>query len=126
MPPPGPPAEQFDKRFPRRCRVRDRKIFQLAFAGKAFAADEVLVVSVVPGEPERLRIGITIPRRTGSAVQRNRWKRLIREAFRHSRNQLPTGWDLIVRPKRGAVADDAAIRRSLPRLVERAVRRKGR
>lgn len=72
---------------------------------------------------EESRLGITIPKKTGSAVLRNRWKRWIREAFRLQRERIPGGLDIIVRPKRGAVGSFAAIARSLPNTVRRAQRR---
>jgi ribonuclease P protein component len=48
---------------------------------------------------------------------------LIREAFRLSRTQLPVGFDLVVRPKRGAHADFDRIAKSLPRLANLIARR---
>lgn len=46
------------------------------------------------------RLGISVPRKVGNAVQRNRIKRIIREAFRLHREVFPKGSDLVfaVRP----------------------------
>ena len=46
------------------------------------------------------RIGITTTRKLGTAVTRNRARRLVREAYRTHRNQIPTGLDFVfvVRP----------------------------
>jgi ribonuclease P protein component len=45
------------------------------------------------------RLGITVTRKFGGAVSRNRAKRLIREAFRLSPELVPNGIDLVVIPK---------------------------
>lgn len=41
------------------------------------------------------RIGITTTRKLGTAVTRNRARRLVREAYRRHRNQIPTGLDFV-------------------------------
>jgi ribonuclease P protein component len=48
------------------------------------------------------RLGLTVPRRVGKAVRRNRLKRLLREAFRLNQHELPQGMDyvVLVRPHR--------------------------
>ncbi len=47
------------------------------------------------------RLGISISRKVGVAVVRNRWKRLLREAFRQTAMTLPPGIDLVVVPRTG-------------------------
>ncbi len=49
------------------------------------------------------RLGVTVSRRVGNAVVRNRLKRRIREWFRRKRRALPEGLDLVVIGRRGAV-----------------------
>jgi len=46
------------------------------------------------------RLAISIPRRVCGAVERNRWKRLIREAFRRNKPAIGPGVDLVVVPNR--------------------------
>ena len=48
------------------------------------------------------RLGLTVSRRVGNAVQRNRTKRLIREWFRGERCSLPAGSDVVVIARTGA------------------------
>lgn len=46
------------------------------------------------------RLGVTVSRRDGGAVQRNLFKRRLREIFRLQKQAAPRGWDLLVAPKR--------------------------
>lgn len=47
----------------------------------------------------QMRIGFTVRRVLGGAVQRNRMKRRLREAVRQQPAQLPTGVDVVINPK---------------------------
>jgi len=50
------------------------------------------------------RIGITVTRKIGNAVARNRIKRLVREGFRRRRRDFAPGLDIVWVAKRGASA----------------------
>lgn len=121
-------------RFPKTRRVLSGDDFSRIIRRGAVAADEALVVNALPVDATRRgdataggdvpgRLGVTIPKKTGNAVVRNHWKRLIREAYRLQQHELPIGFDFIVRPRRGATADFAQVHRSLAALARRAVRR---
>ncbi len=109
--------------FPREFRLRRQTDFNRVHQANVFAADENLVIRGTANGANRTRIGISISRQVGNAVVRNRWKRLTREAFRLSRADLPAGLDLVVRPRRGAIAELPAIQRSLRQLCQRLARR---
>ena len=50
----------------------------------------------------RTRLGVTVSKRVGGSVIRNRVKRRIREWFRHARERLPGGLDIVVIARRTA------------------------
>jgi ribonuclease P protein component len=104
-------------------RIRKQEDFERIYQARIFAADDVLVVNGDGNNLPHPRLGLSVSKKVGNAVVRNRWKRLIREAFRLSREQLPAGIDLIVRPQKGAVPDFEAISRSLPALARRIAKR---
>lgn len=62
--------------------------------GKSFA-DKYLVVYFLPNKIEETRLGISVSKKVGNAVTRNRIKRLIKEAFRHNVN-LEKNYDIII------------------------------
>jgi ribonuclease P protein component len=48
--------------------------------------------------PRPSRLGLVVGRRHGLAVERNLFKRRLREAFRLNKERFPRGWDLVVTP----------------------------
>jgi ribonuclease P protein component len=110
-------------RFGRHLRIRSQAEFDRVYRAKVFAADDVLVVNACATEHQHPRLGLAVSKRTGNAVARNRWKRLIREAFRLEQQVLPAGIDLVARPQKGAKPDLPAIRQSLVALARRVAKR---
>jgi ribonuclease P protein component len=115
-----------EARFRKWERLNRQTDFDRVHASDVFAADEVLVMRGCANQLDYARIGISISRKAGGAVIRNRWKRLIREAFRLDRPTIPGGLDFVVRPRRGARPESRKVRVSLLRLSRQIARRLGR
>ena len=104
-------------------RLHRQADFDRVHQSNAYAADGMLVIRASCNELKFTRLGVSISRKVGNAVVRNRWKRLVREAFRLEQSTLPGNLDLVVRPRRGASPESVAIRKSLRSLIPRLARR---
>lgn len=109
--------------FSRACRLRTRSDFSRVFSFGRSVADRHFVVYTRSNELGRSRVGLSVGRRAGGAVQRNRVKRLLREAFRLSRSRFPQDLDVLV-VVRGPESPDRLddVREALVRLIGRSVR----
>jgi len=110
-------------RFRPEDRIRKQADFDRVYQARTYAADDVLAINGGANGLEHARLGLSVSRKVGNAVTRNRWKRLIREAFRLSRKELPVGIDFVVRPQKEAKAEFQAITNSLKSLAGRIARR---
>lgn len=108
-------------RFSAKHRLRTQADFDRVYSRRCSASDGLLLIFICANECEHARLGLSVSRKVGSAVARNRWKRLLREAFRLSRAELPSGIDLVAIPRTGVEPALEPLQRSLVRLAEKAV-----
>ncbi len=118
-----PPAPIRGWTFPKSVRLRASSEFKSVYNQRCKASDGTLLLFASPSVAGRTRIGLSVSRKLGNAVVRNRLKRLLREAFRLSRPDLPTGIDLIAIPQGAVRASLPHYRQSLVRLAQKLHRR---
>lgn len=112
-------------RFPQECKIKRCGDFQSVYRARIRVYNERLTICcrpATPGAPSRL--GLSVSKKVGKAFVRNRWKRLLREAFRLRRRELPVGFDFIAIPTRqDKVPPLAILADDLLKLTRRCVRK---
>ena len=114
------PARAF--RFRPEERLHSRKEFtRIMRVGKRLTACGIRL-RYAPNGLDRSRLGLTVGRRAGKAVRRNRIRRLLREGFRLSKHMIPQPLDIVVLPIPGALVTLDGVRRAFARLAYEAAR----
>ena len=75
--------------------------------GRSVANRHLVLYTFPNASTERPRLGLSVSRKVGGAVERNKVKRLLREAFAHAENELLSGQDVVVvaRPSAAELAE---------------------
>ena len=86
--------------FPRSHRLSGKDTFASVYDARTRQSRGPLTMYARPNGLSHSRMGLSISRRVGTAPQRNRIKRLLRESFRLLQHDLPAGYDwiIVVRP----------------------------
>ena len=104
--------------LPKDERLLLRGEFKRASAVGARRRSPHFIVYLANNQIGRRRLGITVSRKVGNAVVRNRVKRVVREYFREARERLPDSKDYVVIARRGAgLMSLAEIGRELDRAI---------
>ena len=115
-----------ERRSGGRRRLSRSAEFERVYRQGRSKANRFLVLYAFPrdeGAAEGARLGLSVSRRVGGAVDRTRVKRVLREAFWQEAERLPEGSDYVVvaRPDAKALAEregTGGVRRSLAELVD--------
>jgi ribonuclease P protein component len=113
-------------RFPQHLRLKTPAQFKSVYDRKRSVSDGTLVVYAAANGLPHPRVGLSVSRKVGNAVVRNRFKRLFREAFRLLQHDLPPGYDFILIPRSGSAEPTLEqVKASLAKLAADAARRAG-
>jgi ribonuclease P protein component len=97
--------------------------FRRVYERRRSASDDWLIIYGCENGLKWTRIGLSVSRKIGGAILRNRLRRLYREAFRLTRQEMPPGLDLVLIPRTSEVPSLEELKRSLPRLVNQIARK---
>ncbi len=82
--------------FPKSKRLVSNRQFKAVLDRRLAVSDELLLLYIAANDLGCRRLGISVGKSCGNAVVRNRLKRLLREAFRQSQDQIPAGLDYLL------------------------------
>jgi len=110
-----------DQKFPKSDRVLKRYGFRRVYEQGRKIQSGLFTAFLVANQTGSPRIGITVTRKIGNSVERNRARRLLREAFRKNKWLARTGVDIVINVKRTLIeAGYREVEAELIALLKRA------
>ena len=91
---------EVSEKFPKADRILKRDVFRRVYEQGRKTQFRYFTAFVLVNLTEGTRIGITTTRKMGNSVERNRARRLVREAFRRNKWLVPQGVDIVINAKR--------------------------
>ncbi len=92
-------AKEISEGFPHAVRIVRTSDYRMLYKTGRKIYSERFVLFIRENGLGRHRLGITVSRKVGGAVVRNRIKRLLREIFRKSYGEIPKQLDIVVNVK---------------------------
>ncbi|HEY7913234.1 MAG TPA: ribonuclease P protein component, partial [Blastocatellia bacterium] len=96
-------SSDLSQSFSKADRILKRDHFKRVYEGGRKVHTRFFTAFILPNSGEGPRLGITATRKIGNAVERNRARRLLREAFRKNKWLAPRGVDIVINVKRSLV-----------------------
>ena len=112
-----------DQRFRAYEHLRRPADFQRVYDRRRSVSDERLIVYACDNDLPYNRLGLSVSRKIGGAVQRNRLRRLFREAYRLTKRDLPTGLDLVLIPRSSKEPTLTILLEALPKLIAQVAKK---
>lgn len=109
--------------FRRAEHLRSPADFRRVYERRRSVSDGWLIVYACENHLPHLRLGLSVSRKVGPAVHRNRLRRLYREAFRLGRAEMPVGLDLVLIPRCSDAPSLAELQPALVRLVKQVAKK---
>ena len=106
----------------KRTRLTDSPEFERVYRQGAAYRGKLFSVHAFPNEFGTPRLGLSVPRKVGNAVTRNRVRRRLREVFRSALPDIPSNLDLVVSARPAAAEADF---RELDEEFARSLRKLG-
>ncbi len=109
--------------FPKNRRLVRNSQFKDVLGRGLRVSDGVLTLYMARNDCGYPRLGVSVGKFWGNAVVRNRLKRLLREAFRQSQDQIPAGFDYLLMISRSwGKSDKSGSREAVKQLTFEQVR----
>ena len=104
--------------------AKDNKIFLRCFRSGKYVSCGFLTVYFIPNRLPFNRFGISVGKKQGGAVERNRKKRIFRAAYRLNETRFPIGCDIIFAARNDACertsseTADFLVRKAVPKMIK--------
>ena len=106
--------------YPRSCRIVRRADFDAVYRAGRRRSSPSFVIFYRPNERAESRFGMSVKKTIGGAVARNRIRRRLREILRLNRQEIASGWDIVIHPRSTVLsADFGALTAELLKLLPR-------
>lgn len=82
--------------------LRNSREFKKVIDGGGKSVLETITIFILPNQVGKTRIGISVSRKLGGSVKRNKVKRRIREAARKTAGEIPESIDIVIIARKAA------------------------
>jgi len=94
--------------------------FQRVYRKGRFFVGKYMSMYILPNNSEKNRLGISISRKYGKSVRRNRLKRLIRESYRLFEEFIDSGYDIVINARQNQdMPEFSAVKKEMRHLLKK-------